>query len=100
VPAVDDAASAQPPSPQSASLPVNEAIKKQIEYYFSKENLGSDAFLMSQMDASMSVSIAVIMKVPSTTRQKKSTNSQFLLFFFLNLNLNLYLHFPSIVPES
>lgn len=39
-----------------------EAVKKQVEYYFSKENLQSDVFLQSQMDAQMSVSIAVIMK--------------------------------------
>jgi len=39
-----------------------DAIKKQIEYYFSKENLQNDAFLASQMDANKSVSIAVIMK--------------------------------------
>jgi hypothetical protein len=39
------------------------AVIKQVEYYFSKENLQSDAFLTSQMDASMSVAIAVVMKV-------------------------------------
>jgi hypothetical protein len=42
---------------------LNEAIRKQVEYYFSKENLQSDAYLTSQMDASMSVPIAVVMKV-------------------------------------
>ena len=73
MPAVDEAQVAQPPSPQS----VNDAIKKQIEYYFSKENLGSDAFLMSQMDASMSVSIAVIMKV-KLHRQTNDLTSEFL----------------------
>jgi len=39
-----------------------QAVRKQVEYYFSKENLQSDTFLMSQMDASNSVSIAVVMK--------------------------------------
>lgn len=39
-----------------------EAVRKQIEYYFSKENLQNDPFLTSQMDANMSVPIAVVMK--------------------------------------
>jgi len=39
-----------------------QAVRKQVEYYFSKENLQSDTFLMSQMDASNSVPIAVVMK--------------------------------------
>ena len=38
-------------------------LRKQVEYYFSKENLTHDAFLTSQMDAQMSAPIAVIMKV-------------------------------------
>lgn len=38
------------------------AVKKQVEYYFSKENLERDAYLTSQMDASNSVSVAVVMK--------------------------------------
>ncbi|CAM9339551.1 unnamed protein product, partial [Ectocarpus fasciculatus] len=41
---------------------IRELIKKQIEYYFSKENLVHDAFLASQMDAQMSAPISVIMK--------------------------------------
>jgi hypothetical protein len=40
-----------------------EAVKKQVEYYFSKENLQSDPYLTSQMDAQMQVPIAVVMKV-------------------------------------
>jgi La domain len=40
-----------------------DAVRKQVEYYFSKENLQSDAYLTSQMDANMSVPIAVVMKV-------------------------------------
>ena len=39
-----------------------DAVKKQIEYYFSKENLQQDAYLNSQMDANMSVPISVVMK--------------------------------------
>lgn len=39
-----------------------EAVRKQIEYYFSKENLQSDVYLTSQMDAQMSVPIPVVMK--------------------------------------
>ena len=34
-----------------------------MEYYFSKENLQSDVYLTSQMDAQMTVPIAVVMKV-------------------------------------
>ena len=36
------------------------AIKKQVEYYFSKSNLESDSFLVSRMDAQMCVPITVI----------------------------------------
>ncbi len=39
-----------------------EAVRKQIEYYFSKENLQSDVYLTSQMDAQMSVPISIVMK--------------------------------------
>lgn len=42
---------------------IRELIRKQIEYYFSKENLVHDAFLTSQMDSQMSAPISVIMKV-------------------------------------
>jgi hypothetical protein len=46
------------------------AVRKQIEYYFSKENLQTDSYLISQMDANMSVPIPVVMKVctPSVMR--------------------------------
>ena len=40
-----------------------EAVRKQIEYYFSKENLQNDPYLASQMDANKSVPIATIMRV-------------------------------------
>jgi hypothetical protein len=39
------------------------AVKNQIEYYFSKENLRTDAFLTSQMDANSSAPLSVVMKV-------------------------------------
>ena len=42
-----------------------DAVRKQLEYYFSKENLQNDPYLTSQMDAQMSVPIAVVMKVIS-----------------------------------
>ena len=40
-----------------------DAVRKQVEYYFSKENLQSDAYLTSHMDANMTVAIATVMKV-------------------------------------
>jgi la-related protein 4 len=39
-----------------------DAVRKQIEYYFSKENLQNDVFLTSQMDAQLSVPISIVMK--------------------------------------
>lgn len=39
-----------------------EAVRNQLDYYFSKENLRTDTFLMSQMDAQMSVPVSVVMK--------------------------------------
>mmetsp|Transcript_2676 Transcript_2676/g.5653 ORF Transcript_2676/g.5653 Transcript_2676/m.5653 type:complete len:743 (+) Transcript_2676:331-2559(+) len=54
-----------PPSP-SPEVPTGEAlveaVRKQLEYYFSRENLQSDPFLTSQMDAQMSVAFGVVMK--------------------------------------
>ena len=49
-----------PPSPSK----LHDAVRKQIEYYFSRENLVNDQYLMSQMDAQMSVQLSVIMKFP------------------------------------
>lgn len=40
-----------------------DAIRRQVEYYFSKENLQTDPYLTSHMDANMTVSIAIVMKV-------------------------------------
>jgi hypothetical protein len=57
----EETVAAIPSVPEPALL---EAVKNQIEYYFSKENLLNDAFLTSQMDAQMSVPISVIMKFP------------------------------------
>lgn len=39
-----------------------DAVRNQVEYYFSKENLQSDAYLTSQMDANLTVPINVVMK--------------------------------------
>ena len=41
-----------------------EAVKKQVEYYFSPENLRNDPYLTSQMDAQRTVPLAVIVKFP------------------------------------
>lgn len=57
-----------------------EAVRKQIEYYFSKENLLNDQYLASQMDSNKSVPISLIMKVRIYHE----------LSFFLNLNTFLY----------
>lgn len=46
------------------AVPMSEQIKKQIEYYFSKENLSNDTFLQSQMDAQFSVPLSIIIKFP------------------------------------
>lgn len=37
-----------------------EAIKRQVEYYFSKENLRSDSYLISQMNSELYVPVKVI----------------------------------------
>jgi len=37
-----------------------EAIQKQVEYYFSKQNLANDVYLVSQMDAQMFVPLDII----------------------------------------
>eukprot|EP00122_Pirum_gemmata_P012513 Pgem_evm1s11634 len=36
------------------------SLKHQVEYYFSRQNLAQDAYLLSQMDSNMYVSIYVI----------------------------------------
>jgi hypothetical protein len=41
-----------------------EATRKQVEYYFSADNLRNDVFLTSQMDAQRTVPMAVILKFP------------------------------------
>ena len=47
----------------TATTTLLEKVKAQMEFYFSNENLQTDVFLMSQMDANKSVPIAVVMKV-------------------------------------
>lgn len=49
---------------ESSSISVGdllEAVRKQVEYYFSKENLQSDRYLVSIMDANKAVDISAIM---------------------------------------
>ncbi|CAF4525267.1 unnamed protein product, partial [Rotaria socialis] len=45
---------------QPASEQLRQLLKKQLEYYFSRENMIHDAYLQSQMDADDYVSIAII----------------------------------------
>ena len=40
-----------------------DSVRKQMEFYFSAENLKKDSFLVSQMDSNRSVPISIIMKV-------------------------------------
>jgi len=47
-------------TPKLEGEALKEAVKKQIEYYFSKENLQGDAYLVSQMDSQLYVPIAVV----------------------------------------
>jgi hypothetical protein len=39
------------------------AVKAQVEYYFSKENLKNDSFLLSKMDAQGTVAVDIILEV-------------------------------------
>ncbi|XP_061432599.1 uncharacterized protein LOC133358340 isoform X2 [Lethenteron reissneri] len=39
---------------------LREALKKQLEYYFSRENLAGDAYLLSQMDSEQFVAVETI----------------------------------------
>lgn len=43
------------------------AVRNQVEYYFSKENLKNDSFLISKMDAQNSVAISTILTVSKQT---------------------------------
>ena len=74
------------PDLQAAPLPhaeLVEAVRRQVEYYFSKENLQSDAYLTSQMDASMSVPIAVVMKFAKMKVRVCGQGGYFLCFSYL-----------------
>ena len=65
------------PSPSAANMTEEEllvAIRKQVEYYFSKENLQQDAYLTSQMDANMSVPLNIVLTV-SDYHKKYCLNS-------------------------
>ena len=39
---------------------LKQMLQRQLEYYFSRENLAHDSYLMSQMDADQFVPIAII----------------------------------------
>jgi la-related protein 4 len=39
------------------------ALQKQIEFYFSRENLNKDQYLVSQMDSQMFVPVVTIQQV-------------------------------------
>ena len=63
----DEGQATPPPSPKVEEPVVKlegaellAAIKKQVDFYFSKSNLESDSFLVSKMDTQMMVPIAVI----------------------------------------
>ncbi|OQS02535.1 hypothetical protein THRCLA_05092 [Thraustotheca clavata] len=47
--------------PQLVGAALNEALKKQVEFYFSKANLANDSYLVAQMNAQMYVPIDVIL---------------------------------------
>lgn len=54
------------PSPEKVVAPTDPAqllaaVRNQVEYYFSKENLKNDSFLISKMDAQNSVAISTIL---------------------------------------
>lgn len=45
---------------EGEQLQLEDAVMKQIEYYFSRQNLATDAYLVSQMDSEMWVPISTI----------------------------------------
>ncbi|KAL1921280.1 uncharacterized protein VTP21DRAFT_10996 [Calcarisporiella thermophila] len=47
-------------SASSGGEELRQALRKQLEYYFSKENLSKDAYLVSHMDSNLFVPITVI----------------------------------------
>ncbi|OQR94367.1 hypothetical protein ACHHYP_01407 [Achlya hypogyna] len=47
--------------PQLVGAALKDALKKQVEFYFSKANLATDSYLVSQMNAQMFVPIDVIL---------------------------------------
>lgn len=63
-----------------------EMIKSQLEYYFSRENLANDSYLVSQMDADQYVSIATI---ASFNQVKRLTNDLELVIKILRESVNV-----------
>ena len=47
---------------------------RQLEYYFSRENLAHDTYLMSQMDADQFVDIATIASFPQVKKLTSELN--------------------------
>jgi hypothetical protein len=68
-----------PSTPPKHGMEQIEAIRKQIEYYFSPENLQNDLYLASQMDANKSVPISLIMRVSRSANVLVSINSSTML---------------------
>ena len=49
-------------------------LMRQLEYYFSRENLAHDTYLMSQMDADQFVDIATIASFPQVKKLTSDLN--------------------------
>ncbi len=63
-PAPADAGTPSPgtPEPMMEEAALHQAIRKQVEYYFSRQNLSTDAYLVSQMNHDNYVPIATIVR--------------------------------------
>merc|ERR1739836_288248 len=62
-PHADNGAGDQAANSSQAGIPMDQLkqmLQHQLEYYFSRENLAHDSYLMSQMDADQFVPIAII----------------------------------------
>jgi hypothetical protein len=65
---------------------LSNAVRSQVEYYFSKENLRTDTFLQSKMDAQSAVPLATVMAVSFLLFLSLSSWAHSL-FFFSSLGL-------------
>ena len=57
------------PDPLADEPALLEALKKQVEFYFSKENLANDTYLVSQMNSQHYVPISTILEVRCLNRR-------------------------------